>query len=146
MFSTKQQECVNKLKGNCGERELRAIDDCLRNAQRISYLLPPEMYEELNRNLDEIRTMLSTHLQSEGTTAFSVSQSSSGEFLFFKTMFFICSNHIHKRGILESSFLSCLCVCLLSALYFGHDGSHGNKTVTFPSVCIKSSLTSVHAM
>lgn len=45
---------------NCGERELRAIDDCLRNAQRISYLLPPETYEELNRNLDEIRTMLST--------------------------------------------------------------------------------------
>ncbi|XP_051980555.1 uncharacterized protein LOC127641639 [Xyrauchen texanus] len=64
--------------GNCGERELRAIDDCLRNAQRISYLLPLETYEELNRNLDEIRTMLSTHLRSEGTTAFSVSRRSSG--------------------------------------------------------------------
>ncbi|XP_051981761.1 uncharacterized protein LOC127643174 isoform X2 [Xyrauchen texanus] len=63
--------------GNCGERELRAIDDCLRNAQRILYLLPLETYEELNRNLDEIRTM-STHLRSEGTTAFSVSQRSSG--------------------------------------------------------------------
>ncbi|XP_051980214.1 uncharacterized protein LOC127641323 [Xyrauchen texanus] len=64
--------------GNCGERELRVIDDCLRNAQRISYLLPLETYEELNRNLDEIRTMLSTHLRSEGTTAFSVSRRSSG--------------------------------------------------------------------
>ncbi|XP_077057346.1 uncharacterized protein LOC143710231 [Siphateles boraxobius] len=64
--------------GNCGERELRAIDDCLRNAHRIAYLLPIETYEELNRNLDEIRTMLSTHLQSEGTTAFSVSRRSSG--------------------------------------------------------------------
>lgn len=69
--------------GNCGERERRGIHDCLRNAQRISHLLPPETYEELNRSLDEIRTMLSTHLQSEGTTAFSVSRSSSGKFLFF---------------------------------------------------------------
>ncbi|KAI2647160.1 Reverse gyrase 1 [Labeo rohita] len=36
--------------GNCGERELCAIYDCLRNAQIISYLLPPETYEELNRS------------------------------------------------------------------------------------------------
>ncbi|KAI2647167.1 hypothetical protein H4Q32_029625 [Labeo rohita] len=63
--------------GNCGECELCLIYDCLRNAQRISYLLPPETFEELNRSLDEIRTILSTHLHS-GTTDFSVSRSNSG--------------------------------------------------------------------
>lgn len=100
--------------GNCGERELRAIDDCLRNAQRISYLLPLETYEELNRNLDEIRTMLSTHLQSEGTTAFSVSRRSSGEFLVFKNyVLYLQLPHTHLGKLVFVLFMCLFIVCSL---------------------------------
>ncbi|KAK0136579.1 hypothetical protein N1851_027264 [Merluccius polli] len=45
--------------GVCGERELRSLERCDRNLQRIVYLLSPDTLEDLRRSLDGLRTLIS---------------------------------------------------------------------------------------
>ncbi|XP_049898945.1 uncharacterized protein LOC126389342 isoform X1 [Epinephelus moara] len=45
--------------GICGERELRSLDSCNINLQRIANVLSPHTLEELRRSLDGVRTRIS---------------------------------------------------------------------------------------
>ncbi len=105
--------------GICGERELCAIDNCARNAQRIAHFLSPETFQQLTTSLDDIRTMVSTHLQSEGTGAFSISRSRSGEFQAFKNLclFAVTSYTRHLQKFLFSFYFVCLFIWLLCFIF-----------------------------
>ena len=67
--------------GICGERELRSLESCTRNLQRIEHFLSPNTLEDLRRSLDGLRTHISGGTDLAETGGFSVHRIHSGEII-----------------------------------------------------------------
>ncbi|XP_014830574.1 PREDICTED: uncharacterized protein LOC106908860 isoform X1 [Poecilia mexicana] len=63
--------------GIYGERENRVLEECLRNLQRISDLLSADTHNALKNGLEELKVLLSTHVQA-GNGEYSAARASSG--------------------------------------------------------------------
>lgn len=70
--------------GICGEREIRSIDNCLRNLERIAHFLSPATHDELSNSLVQLKATMSTRAQRAGNVAFSADRLTSGESLHVK--------------------------------------------------------------
>ncbi len=71
--------------GICGERELRSLESCTRNVQRIEHFLSPNTLEDLRQSLDGLSTFISGVTNFAENGRFSVHRIHSGEIMLFCT-------------------------------------------------------------